>query len=195
MTGENVVFTAVAAYAALALVFAWAAISKLRQPMPAAEAAVAFGVTRRATRGRGLMLGFAESTVAAGFGLAVLVPSVRLVVATVGTAVLLMFCALILRALRQDRTFQCACFGQEAALDAKTLRRTLALTALGATGMVGAIDQAALSADETVAAAVFGAALLATVVLAPTVNDLRRLNDDPFNRRPEKWIRRLPANT
>lgn len=111
----------------LGLVFIWSGVTKLRQPRLAALAMMDFGVVHKPRGFHGLALGGLECLLGVS---ALLTLGAAPVFAM--TALLLVFCIVIARALAAGNRFPCMCFGDnESDLSANTLVRTIGLAMLG----------------------------------------------------------------
>jgi hypothetical protein len=120
--------------AMLGLVFVWSGSAKARSPWNAAFAAVDFGVARRPSLRIAWIVAGGELSLAAVLLVSPAISSAFAVAAaTVAAITLIVFCALIARALRAGRSFDCACFGADSeGLSGRTMIRsgTLAVIAL-----------------------------------------------------------------
>lgn len=113
---------------AIGLVFIWSGVAKLQKPRLAALAMMDFGVVGKPKAAHGLVFGGIECLLGAAalLGVGSAAPMVAM------TALLLVFCLIIARALIAGRRFPCMCFGDsEDALSTRTLARTAALALLG----------------------------------------------------------------
>lgn len=159
----------------LAWVFVVSGIAKLRRPALTAMAIVDFGVTRRVVPALGAALGAVELVLAAALFLRI----VPLATLTLTAGLLSAFVFVIGRALLQEKSFPCYCFGDsEGELSPWTLVRAAALAALALVALVGGsgpLDTAlrTRALQEVTAASILGAALMAA-----RIPRLVRLNSD-----------------
>lgn len=161
---------------ALALVFVFSAVPKLRKPELAALAIVDFGVTQRAHPLAGFSLGAGELALACCLALAAAVTPVaaRATPPALAAVALWIFVALIARALRTPERFECFCFGEGEQISIRTLLRTSLLGVLASVLTVAAFQVPSGSPSATSLAfnlVIAGAALgtLALLSRIPTV--------------------------
>lgn len=122
----------------LGTIFVWSATNKLARPTATAVAIMNFGVVRHVRTTLGVSLGLGE--LALGSILLVgLVPELALASASLTLAA---FTVLIVRALRQGRSFSCSCFGSHGrSITIPTAIRTLLFLALALIGLVNAVSR------------------------------------------------------
>lgn len=126
MSATGVVVAAAAG--TLAAMFTVSGVTKLRRPFDSALAMVRFGVLRRIRPAAGRALGGVELLLAVA-----LVATANPFVATLAAAALLVvFTALVARALANGRSFDCACFGAGERISWATVGRNAAFIALAA---------------------------------------------------------------
>jgi hypothetical protein len=120
----------------LALIFAWSAAAKLREPHRAALAFVDFGVSDRVRPALALALGGGEALLA----LSIAIAADQVIPLAAAALLLGIFGSLITRSLLAGKRFSCFCFGDEdAQLSVWTLARTVALILLAGLLVAAAI--------------------------------------------------------
>jgi uncharacterized membrane protein YphA (DoxX/SURF4 family) len=147
---------------ALAAVFAIAGLSKLVSRRPLRTSLSAFGLPRQLVTPVSVALPLAELVVAG-----LLVPaSTAQAAAWVALGLLVVFSAVIARALSRHERPDCNCFGRaySAPIGPETLVRNGCLSALAATVAIAGPGESLAGADPS-AEAVFGAAVVAAIAL------------------------------
>jgi hypothetical protein len=152
----------------LAAVFLASGAAKVQHPITAALAMVRFGLTRSVNVWMGRAAGGIEIAVAAAI---VLSPSPGPPL-TAACLLLLLFVALIARALARGERFPCACFGKHGSpISTSTLTRTVLLLILSLGCLVMAARAAAPpEIGERLLALCVGAVLVALIALALEVH-------------------------
>lgn len=161
-------------------VFIWSGAAKLWKPLPAAMAAVDFGILTRVSPVVGISLGTIELCVGGW-----ILSEVWIVPAMIAaSALLLIFGALIATAVVRGKSFSCACFGDaEGAISKWTLARAVVLlaTAVVATSSVGGEHRVGELTFDDVGVWTTVAAALGSCVLISKIPGLLSWNRDPYS--------------
>lgn len=167
----------------LALVLAWSASAKGRDPDSAARAISDFGVTNEPRRIYGVLLAGVEGVIAALLAVGPVTDIPVAYGAVAATVVLGGFSSMLAVAVSRGRRFPCSCFGaSRSPLSWWTFARTLGLTgiALALTAAVLPHEPAAQPLDMIALQWVIAAGVLVCILLAGGITKLVRWNNDPF---------------
>lgn len=163
--------------ALLGLTLLWSGISKARSPWNAAFALVDFGIVQRPQ----MLLTWSAILGELGIASALLIgpaisPELVQLTTTVAACTLLLFAALIARALLAGRSFACSCFGSEGEeITGATLVRTVTLTLLALCCAAAGPPQSPLSLSDIVLTWSAAAAALGIGVMAAQIRHLLQL--------------------
>lgn len=159
---------------AIAVVLIFAGLSKLRMPLPAAQALVDFGVARRVR----VQFAHAHGVFELVLGAALIVPLFPVVFRSIALGLLSIFTFVVGRAVLHGDPVACRCFGHaEDVVSASTVARN-AVLALG--GLVALITALRSNEPQQQDLGVFvaGSAVVAYWALLGTIPRLARWNSD-----------------
>ncbi|HEV3000931.1 MAG TPA: MauE/DoxX family redox-associated membrane protein [Solirubrobacteraceae bacterium] len=170
------------ALAALATVFVWSGVAKVRRPWLTAMAIVDFGVGDRPRPQLGRAVAWGELALGAAFIAALWAsPWFGVVAGAIAIAVLATFAWFIARALRSGLSFACFCFGDPGdRVSRATLARTSALAVLAGGVAIAGVDPASgFSGEEATLGMVAGAGAVGCSTLASRAATIWRLPRPP----------------
>jgi hypothetical protein len=175
---------------ALAVVFGWSGVSKIRRPGLSAMTLVDFGVARRVRPAHGTALGAAELMLAAALIAGAAYGGWPAQAANLAALIVLAsFTAAIAKSLSEGNATPCACFGgTQAPLSRASLARTGALMLVAIVSVALGWNREPVAApSDAIFAAVSGLAVVAVTVLTVHIKHLLGWNSDPFGTDDALW--------